>query len=213
MFEFDVTSVDIIKISLNHSYTPAGLETMEVHNWSSKNIETGKARQVPSSKALTTHVMVSNTKRSLYRQLKGTHELPEFSENFLCAREYYHSRTGCRIRPAEFDDNSETEEFEPWLKDNNMMLIDSFTDVNPGEKETMILWNKFFMIRANKFFTEKRYGKALQRFITENRDEIVRKNIRKNFLLQLGTFYKKGLIDNKTVAELQLYLNKICLEN
>lgn len=151
------------------------------------------------------------TKMLVYRPHRKTQSLSEFADtsadndddiqpnNFYGNghdRLYYHSQTSLPIYRSEFDDDSEGEPDSAWLKKNNKLLIDDFTDVNEGEKEIMIMWNKHLM--TNNLVGDLQIPLALDMFWNRYGVEMCRKNLYKNLLLHMCNLFDYGLLTTKS---------------
>lgn len=104
----------------------------------------------PKRRSSVTNILVCHPRRSKM----SMSEFLEIEENEFESqrpyisghnRLYYHTMTCLPILPKELDIDSEGETDPSWLQHKTMQMIDEFTDVNPGEKELMKMWNLHVM--------------------------------------------------------------------
>merc|ERR1719464_419457 len=107
----------------------------------------------------------------------------------------YHYSTTCLPIPSHAILHGENEEDQPdpeWLKIKTSKMIDDFTDVNPGEKEFMKMWNHH--VQHYTFVGDCQMPKALSMFIDIRGQDIVQKNLFRNFSLHLVNLFEFGVI-------------------
>lgn len=76
-------------------------------------------------------------------------------------------------------------------------MIDEFTDVNEGEKELMKLWNLHVM--KHGYVGDCQLPLACEMFLDTNGQEIIRRNIYRNFILHMCSLFDYGLVSPETV--------------
>ncbi|KAH8380127.1 hypothetical protein KR009_009096 [Drosophila setifemur] len=125
-------------------------------------------------------------------------------------RLYHHTETCLPVHPKELDIDSEGESDPLWLRQKTIQMIDEFSDVNEGEKELMKLWNLHVM--RHGFVGDCQLPLACEMFLDAKGNEIVRKNLYRNFILHMCSLFDYGLIAAetvyKTVQKLQGLLSK-----
>ncbi|XP_016971140.1 polycomb protein Su(z)12 isoform X1 [Drosophila rhopaloa] len=125
-------------------------------------------------------------------------------------RLYHHTETCLPVHPKELDIDSEGESDPLWLRQKTIQMIDEFSDVNEGEKELMKLWNLHVM--RHGFVGDCQLPIACEMFLDAKGNEIVRKNLYRNFILHMCSLFDYGLIAAetvyKTVQKLQGLLSK-----
>ncbi|XP_043063759.1 polycomb protein Su(z)12 isoform X2 [Drosophila ficusphila] len=125
-------------------------------------------------------------------------------------RLYHHTETCLPVHPKELDIDSEGESDPLWLRQKTIQMIDEFSDVNEGEKELMKLWNLHVM--RHGFVGDCQLPIACEMFLEAKGNEIVRKNLYRNFILHMCSLFDYGLIAAetvyKTVQKLQGMLSK-----
>jgi len=98
----------------------------------------------------------------------------------------------------------------PWLQIKTSKMIDDFTDVNEGEKEFMKVWNRH--VQHYTFVGDCQMPQALKMFIEEKGEEIVRKNLYRNFSLHLINLYEFGIIGSAHVFTAQSRMQEFVLK-
>lgn len=112
-------------------------------------------------------------------------------------RMYHHTSTCLPIYPKEMDVDSENESDPKWLQKKTTMMIDDFTDVNDGEKELMKMWNLHVM--KHGFVGDCQLPLACTMFLEMRGQELLRKNLYRNFVLHMCNLFDFGLISAVTV--------------
>ncbi|XP_065340160.1 polycomb protein SUZ12 [Cloeon dipterum] len=107
-------------------------------------------------------------------------------------RLYHHTTTCLPIFPKEMDEDSEGENDPPWLQKKTMMMIDEFTDVNEGEKELMKMWNLHVM--KHGYVGDCQIPLAVEMFIEAKGEEVLAKNLYRNFVVHMSSLFDFGLI-------------------
>jgi len=117
-------------------------------------------------------------------------------------RAYHYSTTNLPMS-AKAVSNGDGEDITdpPWLQIKTSKMIDDFTDVNEGEKEFMKVWNRH--VQHYTFVGDCQMPLALKKFIEEKGEEIVRKNLYRNFSLHLINLYEFGIIGSAHVFTAQ----------
>ncbi|XP_025103313.1 polycomb protein suz12-B-like isoform X1 [Pomacea canaliculata] len=159
------------------------------------------SRSGPVRRTPVTHVIVYRPKRpapslnefmepesdsSINRQLVQGHN-----------RLYYHTVTCQPNRPQDIDEDSEDESTPSWLYKKTVMMIDEFTDVNEGEKELMKMWNLHIM--KHNYMADCQIVSACTTFVEEHGNEILEKNLSRNFLIHLVNLFDFSLIRPEVV--------------
>lgn len=93
---------------------------------------------------------------------------------------------------ADYDVDSEGEMDPGWLRNHTQKLIDDFTDVNEGEKEMLKIWNLHAM--KHNFVGYSQMPLACEMFVDEHGDEILTKNLYRNFLLHLTNLHDYDML-------------------
>jgi len=107
----------------------------------------------------------------------------------------YHYSTTCLPIPSHAILHGDDEEDHPdpeWLRIKTSKMIDDFTDVNAGEKEFMKMWNNH--VQKFTFVGDCQMPKALAMFIDIRGQDIVQKNLFRNFSLHLVNLFEFGII-------------------
>ncbi|XP_063235513.1 polycomb protein suz12-B isoform X2 [Bacillus rossius redtenbacheri] len=107
-------------------------------------------------------------------------------------RLYHHTTTCLPIYPKEMDVDSEGEHDPKWLQTKTMMMIDEFLDVNEGEKELMKMWNLHIM--KHGFVGDCQIPLACTLFLESKGQELLRRNLYRNFLVHMCSLFDFGLI-------------------
>ncbi|CAA9995643.1 unnamed protein product, partial [Nesidiocoris tenuis] len=171
----------------------------------------------PMKRSSMTHVIVCHPKRT---RTKSLSEFTEIEENdhenhrpYITGhnRLYHHTTTCLPINPKEIDVDSEDEMDPRWLKQKVIMMIDEFTDVNEGEKEIMKMWNLHVM--KHGFVGDCQIPLACSMFVDEKGEEILRKNLYRNFVLYMNTLQDFGLISPVTIFHVTQKLQAIIQDN
>ncbi|KAH6942430.1 hypothetical protein HPB50_005493 [Hyalomma asiaticum] len=170
---------------------------------------TGPARRTP-----VTYVMVCRPKRaplSLSEFMEQDEPDIEQPRPYISGhnRLYYHTETCLPIRPQEIDRDSESEDDPEWLRIKTQMMIDEFTDVNEGEKELMKMWNLHVMRYG--FVGDCQIALACNTFVEQKGQELIQRNLYRNFVLHMCNLLDYGLISASvvytTVRKLQLFFD------
>jgi len=107
----------------------------------------------------------------------------------------YHYSTTCLPIPSHAILHGENEEDQPdpeWLKIKTSKMIDDFTDVNPGEKEFMKMWNHH--VQHYTFVGDCQMPQALSMFLDSRGQDVIQKNLFRNFCLHLVNLFEFGVI-------------------
>merc|ERR1711862_500045 len=107
----------------------------------------------------------------------------------------YHYSTTCLPIPSHAILHGENEEDHPdpeWLRIKTSKMIDDFTDVNAGEKEFMKMWNNH--VQKYTYVGDCQMPQALSMFIDIRGQDIVQKNLFRNFSLHLVNLFEFGVI-------------------
>lgn len=121
-------------------------------------------------------------------------------------RLYYHTQTGQPINVDELENDSDNELDPDWLKEQTNLLIDDFDDVNEGEKDMMRLWN-LHNIKFN-YIPDCEFYHLCEKFIIEQTENIMRKNLFNNFTLHLANAVDYGLLSADQMIKLNEYLHE-----
>lgn len=168
---------------------------------------TGPARRTP-----VTYVMVCRPKRaplSLSEFMEQDEPDIEQPRPYISGhnRLYYHTETCLPIRPQEIDQDSESEDDPEWLRIKTQLMIDEFTDVNEGEKELMKMWNLHIMKYG--FVGDCQIPLACNMFVEEQGQELIQRNLYRNFVLHMCNLLDFGLVSASvvytTVRRLQMF--------
>lgn len=127
--------------------------------------------------------------------------------HFQSDRVYFHSKTNMPINGCESDSDTEPE----WLREQGVILLNEFADVNQGEKDLMHLWNSH--VSKYNFLADSNIYLACETFINEQIDYLVRLNLVKNFLLHLSNLFDHGLVNAQGLLKLVNFIDskhKIC---
>lgn len=121
-------------------------------------------------------------------------------------RQYHHTVTCLPITVKELQIDSEDETDPAWLQHKTMQMLDDFTDVNEGEKDLMKMWNLHIMSKG--YVGDVQIVLACNMFINLHGEELLRKNLYRNFLLHLCNLYDYGLLSAKQYYDLLGSLRK-----
>jgi len=109
-------------------------------------------------------------------------------------RLYHYSTTCLPIPPHAIlhggDDEDQTD--PEWLKIKTSKMIDDFTDVNEGEKDFMKMWNHH--VQHYTFVGDCQMPQALLMFLDHRGQDIIQKNLFRNFCLHLVNLFEFGVI-------------------
>ncbi|XP_006821150.1 polycomb protein suz12-like [Saccoglossus kowalevskii] len=122
-------------------------------------------------------------------------------------RLYYHTHTCIPVRPEEIEVDSEEETDPDWLRKKTQLMIDEFTDVNEGEKELMKLWNLHVM--KHNYIADGQMPVACRQFVVDKGEEIIRKELYRNFLFHLVNLYDFSLINACHINTTMAVLNNV----
>merc|ERR1712126_483632 len=89
-------------------------------------------------------------------------------------------------------DDEEDHPDPEWLRIKTSKMIDDFTDVNAGEKEFMKMWNNH--VQKYTYVGDCQMPQALAMFIDIRGQDIVQKNLFRNFSLHLVNLFEFGVI-------------------
>ncbi|KAK6630889.1 hypothetical protein RUM44_003059 [Polyplax serrata] len=189
-----------IDVAINECYD--GSYTGSPHDLISQPPGFAFSRNGPVRRTSVTNILVCRPKR-LRPSLTEFLELEE--NDFDGQRPYitghnrlYHHTTTCLpVYPKEMDIDSEGENDPKWLQQKTIMMIDDFTDVNEGEKELMKLWNLHVM--KHGYVGDCQIPLACLMFIKSKGDQLVKKNLYRNFVLHVCNLFDFGLISSQTV--------------
>jgi len=109
-------------------------------------------------------------------------------------RLYHYSTTCLPIPPhAILHGDDEEDQTDPeWLKIKTSKMIDDFTDVNAGEKDFMKMWNHH--VQHFTFVGDCQMPQALSMFLDSRGQDIIQKNLFRNFALHLINLFEFGVI-------------------
>lgn len=125
-------------------------------------------------------------------------------------RLYYHTSTCLPIKPNEVDVDSEADIDPEWLRERTQLMIEEFTDVNEGEKEILKLWNLHIM-KNYKYKGDGMMRRACLDFVDLEGQNVIAKNLSRNFILHLANLFDFGLISSRDVLECTRKLRKLKL--
>merc|ERR1712130_64341 len=123
-------------------------------------------------------------------------------------RLYFHTHSNMPVRACELDVDSEDdsqEEFR-WIRENMFHQINEFTDVNKDEKLVMQLWNHHLMSR--RVLTLNHIYECCKEITQKYPKYILRKNLRRNFLLHLLNLVDHCLLKPSKVPEIMELLDQ-----
>lgn len=93
-----------------------------------------------------------------------------------------------------------------WLRVHTQKLLEEFTDVNEGEKEMLKMWNLHVM--KHNFVGYTQMALASEMFVDEHGDELLVKNLYRNFVLHLTNLHDYDMLTSgemfSIVQKLQL---------
>ncbi|CAL1528975.1 unnamed protein product [Lymnaea stagnalis] len=198
-----------IDVSINERYDGSYVgNPQDIHS----HVGYAFSRSNPVRRTPITHVIV-------YRPKRAPPSLSEFQEaesesglnrqliqghNRLL---YFHTVTCQPVRPQELDTEGREESKPRWLKQKTIMMIDEFTDVNEGEKELMKMWNLHVM--EKEYIGDCMVPRASFTFVEEHGEEIIRKNLCRNFLLHLVNLFDFSLIRPEVVQRAYAMLENL----
>ncbi|KAK7590161.1 hypothetical protein V9T40_001774 [Parthenolecanium corni] len=190
-----------IDVSLNDKYDGSyiGASRDIVHGSIGLGRKRGPVRRAPVSK-----ILVCHPKRPRVCSLiEFLHEKDDVDvvdgRAFISGhnRLYHHTTTCLPIYPKEMEVDSEDENDPKWLQKKTTMMIDDFTDVNDGEKELMKMWNLHVM--KHGFVGDCQIPLASTMFLESRGQELLRKNLYRNFVLHMCNMFDFGLVSPVTV--------------
>nr|QAV53953.1 polycomb protein SUZ12-2 [Dugesia japonica] len=114
-------------------------------------------------------------------------------------RKYFYSTTGIVKCIGDLDVDSEAEDNLDWLQQMYFKRIEEFTDVNPGEKRIMQLWNSHLL--DHKYNGDFMVPILTKSFIIQKGAEIKEHNLRNNLLLHLVNLVEFGVLSQKQLIE------------
>ncbi|KAH8875393.1 Polycomb protein Su(z)12 [Schistosoma japonicum] len=125
-------------------------------------------------------------------------------------RVYYHTRTSQPVRACEFDVDSEAEDSPAWLRQHYQRKVEEFTDVNPGEKQIMQLWNALLLsVRPSSLVVcDSQVLTLVCQFIHQHSRWIHRRRLRTNLLLHLVNLVDYGLLSSGHLRQLMIIYDK-----
>ncbi|XP_076272438.1 polycomb protein Su(z)12 isoform X1 [Rhynchophorus ferrugineus] len=184
-----------IDVAINEMYD--GSYTGSPHDLITQPTVCAFSRSGPVKRASVTHILVCHPKRpkpSLSEFLELDDCEYDGQRPFITGhnRLYHHTTTCLPIYPKEMDIDSEGENDPEWLQNKTMMMIDEFTDVNEGEKELMKMWNLHVMKYG--YVGDCQIPLACQMFVQQKGEELLLKNLYRNFVLHLTSLFDFGLI-------------------
>ncbi|XP_030760874.1 polycomb protein suz12 [Sitophilus oryzae] len=184
-----------IDVAINEMYD--GSYTGSPHDLITQPSVCAFSRNGPVRRASVTHILVCHPKRpkpSLSEFLELDDCEYDGQRPFITGhnRLYHHTTTCLPMYPKEMDADSEGENDPEWIQNKTMMMIDEFTDVNEGEKELMKLWNLHVM--KHGFVGDCQIPLACQMFVQQKGEELLLKNLYRNFVLHLTSLFDFGLI-------------------
>lgn len=114
-------------------------------------------------------------------------------------RQYYHARTLAPIVGDALDyPDSDDDVDEDWRLEVSNQLLDEFDDVTLCEKQFMKMWNAYVFrhpIRADSLLPD-----SCLSFAKTHRDQLLKHNLRHNFLLHLLNLWDNSLLDATHIA-------------
>ncbi|CAF0999739.1 unnamed protein product [Didymodactylos carnosus] len=124
--------------------------------------------------------------------------------NYICrrpnlARCYRHTTGALKVEPEHIEDDSDDDLYPEWTKQLTRRLMEDFQDVNDGEKEMMIIWNNHVM--KYNFIADSQMALACELFVENHGNELIEKNLIKNFYLHLITLQLYNLLRKSDVAK------------
>uniref|UniRef100_A0A8C4XDH3 SUZ12 polycomb repressive complex 2 subunit b n=1 Tax=Erpetoichthys calabaricus TaxID=27687 RepID=A0A8C4XDH3_ERPCA len=160
------------------------------------------SRNGPVKRTPVTHILVCRPKRtkpSLSEFLESEDGEVEQQRTYISGhnRLYFHSDTCLPLRPQEMEVDSEDEKDPEWLREKTITQIEEFTDVNEGEKEVMKLWNLHVMKYG--FIADNQMNQACMLFVEKCGQQIIEKNLCRNFLLHLVSMHDFNLVSIHTI--------------
>lgn len=126
-------------------------------------------------------------------------------------RIYYSSTNALSIRGSGIDYNSDDEFVPEWLRLNTTRQIDDFVDVNDGEKEIMKMWNLHVM--ENRYICNAQMKPAILSFVSARGEEILSRNLYKNFIIHLCNLNDYHLISAKDIHKCTQMIREILVKN
>lgn len=153
---------------------------------------TGPVRRISVTQLLVCHPR--RTKPSLNEFLELDENEMNSQRPYITGhtRQYHHTMTCLPILPKELENDSEDENDPAWLQHKTMQMLDEFTDVNEGEKELMKMWNLHIMRKG--YVGDIQIPLACEMFMRAHGEEMLRKNLYKNFMLHLCNLFDYGLL-------------------
>ncbi|CAF0937548.1 unnamed protein product [Didymodactylos carnosus] len=112
---------------------------------------------------------------------------------------YRHTTGALKVEPEHIENDSDDDLYPEWTKQLTRRLIEDFQDVNDGEKEMMIIWNNHIM--KYNFIADSQMTLACELFVRNHGNEIIEKNLIKNFYLHLITLQLYNLLRKSDVAK------------
>lgn len=192
-----------IDVSLNNSYesTYLGSENDLIGPRSTKFCNEEPHRRVVATRLLVCHPQRNKPRVSEFWRNDELHR----------SRVYYHSVTGLPVYQSEFDEDSEDDTNPDWLQKNTRQMIDEFTDVNGGEKNIMQIWNAHVMHMG--YIADAQMGMALEDFVEQRGEEILQKNLYRNFVLHCTNMADYGLISTTIFLKVIVKIQKMLSSN
>ena len=120
-------------------------------------------------------------------------------------RRYYHSKTCQPMQYPMLQSDSDDDVDEEWILEQGEKLLDEFEDVSKEEKMFMKMWNRF--IFYNKIRADFEVHQRCIDFAKAKGEEIVKKNLRENFLLHLINMWDFALVRSNTMVECMLIVD------
>lgn len=193
-----------IDVSINEQYDGSYVgNPQDLHS----HIGYAFSRGGPIRRTPVTHVIVYRPKRpppSLVEFMEPESD-NQINRQFTQGhnRLYFHLGTCQPVKPSEIDLEDEID--PQWLQQKTVNMIDEFTDVNEGEKELMKMWNLHVM--KHNYIGDCQIMTACQDFVNTHGEDILRKNLYRNFKLHMINLFDFSLIKpeevHKTLAKLE----------
>jgi len=132
-------------------------------------------------------------------------------------RLYHYSTTCLPIPPHAIlhGEDCEDQTDPEWLKIKTSKMIDDFTDVNDGEKDFMKMWNHH--VQHFTFVGDCQMPQALSMFLESRGQDIIQKNLFRNFCLHLVNLFEFGVIGPShvftAISRLQVMVRSLGLQH
>lgn len=122
---------------------------------------------------------------------------------------FYHSQTCVPVLAAELDQDSENEDYPPWLKERKESLIDEFIDVNAGEKCLIKMWNNHINTSRKTVIGDRHIPEACMTFVEKYGGQLVKLRLKNNFLFHLINLHHFTLLPGEMIVTLMDRLKQI----